>query len=187
MDKALAIAESSALGLLTLITGASPPEVIRELLLPPLDSDMAPSPTPKSDPSTTRSIPRPIRTQLSDPTLILDDYPTRPSVGPGAYDSSVIPPSHPNRTLVLCFDGTGDCFDADNSNIVQFFSMLKKDDKSQQMVYYQVRGGWIYAHVVQLFKLSVLGRHRDVHDPRDCDAILVEGAEEHRHGSRQSP
>jgi len=26
-----------------------------------------------------------------------------------------------------------------NSNIVQFFSMLKKDDKSQQVVYYQVR------------------------------------------------
>jgi uncharacterized protein (DUF2235 family) len=115
----------------------------------------------------------------------------------------VIPPSHPDlaRTLVLCFDGTGDYFDADvcvdifyprwpfhrtapfsvsqNSNIVQFFSMLKKDDKSQQMVYYQVRGGWIYVHVVRLFKLSVLGRHRDVHDPRDCDAILVERAEEH--------
>ena len=27
-----------------------------------------------------------------------------------------------------------------NSNIIQFFSMLKKDDPSQQMVYYQV--GW---------------------------------------------
>jgi predicted RNA-binding Zn-ribbon protein involved in translation (DUF1610 family) len=26
-----------------------------------------------------------------------------------------------------------------NSNIVQLFSMLKKDDKSQQVVYYQVR------------------------------------------------
>ena len=113
MDKAMTIAGSSTLGLLNLITGTSPPEAVRELLLPPLDSDMAPSPTPKSDPSTTRSIPRPIRTQLSDPTPILDDYPIRPSVGPGAYDSSVIPPSHPYRTLVLCFDGTGDYFDAD--------------------------------------------------------------------------
>ena len=28
-----------------------------------------------------------------------------------------------------------------NSNIVQLFSMLKKDDKSQQVVYYQVRKG----------------------------------------------
>ncbi|KAI9437109.1 hypothetical protein BJY52DRAFT_1130131 [Lactarius psammicola] len=41
------------------------------------------------------------------------------------------------RTLVLCFDGTGDRFDADNTNIVQFSSFLKKDDMSQQMVYYQ--------------------------------------------------
>ncbi|KAH7926859.1 hypothetical protein BV22DRAFT_1086180 [Leucogyrophana mollusca] len=52
------------------------------------------------------------------------------------YDE-IIPHEHLHRTLVLCFDGTGDQFDADNSNIVQFFSMLKKDDKSQQMVYYQ--------------------------------------------------
>jgi len=42
-----------------------------------------------------------------------------------------------SRTLVLCFDGTGDEFDADNSNVVQFFSMLKKDDPSRQMAYYQ--------------------------------------------------
>jgi hypothetical protein len=43
-----------------------------------------------------------------------------------------------------------------NSNIVQLFSMLKKDDKSQQMVYYQVRGRLIYVHVTRWFKLSVL-------------------------------
>ncbi|KAI6024558.1 hypothetical protein EDC04DRAFT_242602 [Pisolithus marmoratus] len=49
----------------------------------------------------------------------------------------VIPPTNTSRTLVLCFDGTGDQFDGDNSNIVQFFSMLKKDDSTQQMVYYQ--------------------------------------------------
>ncbi|KNZ77730.1 hypothetical protein J132_04157 [Termitomyces sp. J132] len=50
-----------------------------------------------------------------------------------------IPPTTPEkaRTLVLCFDGTGDQFDSDNSNIVQFFSMLKKDDRTKQMVYYQ--------------------------------------------------
>ncbi|KAK7464107.1 hypothetical protein VKT23_006271 [Stygiomarasmius scandens] len=42
-----------------------------------------------------------------------------------------------SRTLVLCFDGTGDQFDDDNSNVVQFFSMLKKDDWRQQLVYYQ--------------------------------------------------
>ncbi|SJK99185.1 uncharacterized protein ARMOST_02475 [Armillaria ostoyae] len=48
-----------------------------------------------------------------------------------------IPPKHESRTLVLCFDGTGDQFDADNSNIVTLCSLLKKDDRSQQMVYYQ--------------------------------------------------
>ncbi|KAI0278629.1 hypothetical protein BGY98DRAFT_916781 [Russula aff. rugulosa BPL654] len=59
------------------------------------------------------------------------------SVNSGVYDDSVIPPSHNARTVVLCFDGTGDQFDGDNSNIVQFNSMLKKDDKNQQVVYYQ--------------------------------------------------
>jgi len=49
-----------------------------------------------------------------------------------------IPPTHTNRTLVLCFDGTGDQFDNDNSNIVKFVSLLKKDDNKKQMVYYQV-------------------------------------------------
>ncbi|KAF8879252.1 hypothetical protein BD779DRAFT_1402350, partial [Infundibulicybe gibba] len=47
-------------------------------------------------------------------------------------------PSDTNfRTLVLCFDGTGDQFDADNSNIVELFTILKKDDHEKQMVYYQ--------------------------------------------------
>lgn len=41
------------------------------------------------------------------------------------------------RTLVLCFDGTADKFDGDNTNIVKLFSLLRKDDRNQQMVYYQ--------------------------------------------------
>ncbi|KAF8066494.1 hypothetical protein FPV67DRAFT_1190302 [Lyophyllum atratum] len=48
-----------------------------------------------------------------------------------------VPPEHLYRTLILCFDGTGDQFDADNSNIVELFSMLKKDDREHQMCYYQ--------------------------------------------------
>ncbi|KAG7441014.1 uncharacterized protein BT62DRAFT_956306 [Guyanagaster necrorhizus] len=52
-----------------------------------------------------------------------------------------IPSQHEFRTLVLCFDGTGDQFDADNSNIVQLCSLLKKDDRSKQMVYYQAGVG----------------------------------------------
>jgi hypothetical protein len=49
-----------------------------------------------------------------------------------------VPPKSDHRCLILCFDGTGDQFDADNSNIVQLVSALKKDDRKQQMVYYQV-------------------------------------------------
>ncbi|KAJ3746884.1 hypothetical protein EV360DRAFT_1697, partial [Lentinula raphanica] len=65
--------------------------------------------------------PRPLREHRVDSRLVL----------------STIPPEHEHRTLVLCFDGTGDQFDVDNSNIVQLCSLLKKDDLSRQMVYYQ--------------------------------------------------
>lgn len=59
------------------------------------------------------------------------------------YHGPVIPraddPAHKCRTLVLCFDGTGDAFDLDNSNVVQFFSVLTKGDRRRQLCYYQVR------------------------------------------------
>ncbi|KAF8215371.1 hypothetical protein K438DRAFT_1801131 [Mycena galopus ATCC 62051] len=48
-----------------------------------------------------------------------------------------VPPENKHRCLILCFDGTGDQFDADNSNIVQLVSAMKKDDRTKQMVYYQ--------------------------------------------------
>lgn len=60
---------------------------------------------------------------------------------PRAVVPPVLEPEHPrrSRTLVLCFDGTGDQFDADNSNVVKLVSLLKKDDTANQLVYYQVR------------------------------------------------
>ncbi|KAJ7045168.1 hypothetical protein C8F04DRAFT_1067942 [Mycena alexandri] len=79
-------------------------------------------------------------------TIAIDEYPTFPklssptSASPSGQEYGLertIPPSNDHRTLILCFDGTGDQFDDDNSNVVNFFSMLKKDDKSQQLVYYQ--------------------------------------------------
>ncbi|KAI0673865.1 hypothetical protein C8Q78DRAFT_969172 [Trametes maxima] len=63
--------------------------------------------------------------------------PLRHSSSSETGDLDVVPPYHPARTLVLCFDGTGDQFDLDNSNVVKFFSLLKKDDHNEQMVYYQ--------------------------------------------------
>lgn len=73
-------------------------------------------------------------------------------------DQTCWPPITPRRarTLVLCFDGTGDQFDDDvcilpsmafvqvitslilqNSNIVRLFQLLKKNDPTRQMCYYQ--------------------------------------------------
>jgi uncharacterized protein (DUF2235 family) len=152
----------------------------------------------QSEPSTVR-LPQRIQTQLTDPTYSLDTTKTPPSVGPGAFDPSVIPPSHKDhtRTVVLCFDGTGDQFDTDvcvpscsrclphrlsrrsqNSNIIQLFSMLKKDDKSQQVVYYQVGRCGFFVLGRRRLKRSILGWHWDVHDSRDCDAVLGRRAEE---------
>lgn len=106
MDDALAMVESSALGLLSLITGTSPPPRICEFL-PPLDIVM-PAPT-----SSGRVPPGPIQTNLKTPLSASTGKDSLPSVGPGAYDNTVIPPTHGARTLVLCFDGTGDQFDTD--------------------------------------------------------------------------
>lgn len=62
----------------------------------------------------------------------------KPAV-PVVGDSDVIPPPSENlaRTLVLCFDGTGNQFSQANSNVALLFSLLQKDDHTQQMVYYQ--------------------------------------------------
>ncbi|KAG8728112.1 hypothetical protein FRC11_011784, partial [Ceratobasidium sp. 423] len=69
----------------------------------------------------------------------------------------VIPPAHESRTLVLCFDGLGDQFDQDNSNIAQFSQLLKKDDRNKQMVYYQAGVGTSSKHLAPTgipFKLA---------------------------------
>ncbi|PFH49951.1 hypothetical protein AMATHDRAFT_146421 [Amanita thiersii Skay4041] len=54
-----------------------------------------------------------------------------------------------SRTLVLCFDGTSNQFDGDNTNVVKFFSLLKKDDFNEQLCYYQAGiGTWFNPGVV---------------------------------------
>ena len=71
---------------------------------------------------------------------------SRHSSSSSTGDADIIPPFHPARTLVLCFDGTGDQFDTDNSNVVKFFSLLKKDDRNEQMCYYQAGIGTYIGH-----------------------------------------
>lgn len=61
-----------------------------------------------------------------------------------AVEDSNAPPSA-GRTLVICLDGTGDQFDGDNSNVVNFVSCLKKDDPSQ-VTYYQTGIGTYDGH-----------------------------------------
>jgi Uncharacterized alpha/beta hydrolase domain (DUF2235) len=83
-----------------------------------------------------------LSTVFSDPTITS----TCPQQSPDNLTTdprtaTTTPPSRhtKHRTLVLCFDGTGEQFNTDNSNVVQLVSLLKKDDNSQQVVYYQVR------------------------------------------------
>ncbi|KAL0575791.1 hypothetical protein V5O48_006189, partial [Marasmius crinis-equi] len=81
------------------------------------------------------------------------------------------PDEHRHRTLVLCFDGTGDQFDDDNSNVVNLFSMLKKDDSKLQLVYYQASFLALRVHVpepepaAKFHKMldSMIGVHLDAH------------------------
>lgn len=83
---------------------------------------------------------------------------------------SVIPPEHDHRTLVLCFDGTGDQFDADNSNIVQLVSLLKKNDRNKQMVYYQVSS---HQPEYSSSHSSQPVWHRHLHLFQGCGALVV--------------
>ncbi|GJE99327.1 DUF2235 domain-containing protein [Phanerochaete sordida] len=63
-----------------------------------------------------------------------------------AVEPATVPPSMSvdslaalakRRTLVLCFDGTSNQYDGNNTNIVKFYSLLKKDSTDEQLCYYQ--------------------------------------------------
>lgn len=63
-----------------------------------------------------------------------------------------IPPEHSRRCLILAFDGTGDQFDDDNSNLVQLVAMMRKTHE-QQLVYYQTGiGTYTIPHIANPFK-----------------------------------
>ncbi|KAI6017468.1 hypothetical protein EDC04DRAFT_478802 [Pisolithus marmoratus] len=89
----------------------------------------------------------------------------------------VIPPVNTARTLVLCFDGTGDQFDGDNSNIVQFFSMLKKDDSTQQMVYYQAGIGTYTIPQIATPMYANLSKTIDMMVGKNLNAHVMSGYE----------
>ncbi|KAF8579385.1 hypothetical protein K439DRAFT_1278554, partial [Ramaria rubella] len=88
-----------------------------------------------------------------------------------------IPPEHPFRTLVLCFDGTGDQFDADNSNIVALFSLLKKDDTTKQLCYYQAGVGTYLNPQVASPLMSKVSKTMDMALASDLHAHVMDGYE----------
>ncbi|KAJ7654299.1 hypothetical protein B0H17DRAFT_386771 [Mycena rosella] len=112
------------------------------------------------------------------PTFTKCPSPTR--LGPNILDFNLektIPPSNDHRTLVLCFDGTGDQFDDENSNVINFFTMLKKDDKSQQLVYYQAGIGTYTIPEIAHPKLAKLRRMRDAMFGSHLNAHVMGGYE----------
>ncbi|CAE6480640.1 unnamed protein product [Rhizoctonia solani] len=50
-------------------------------------------------------------------------------------------PETSKRSIILCFDGTSNHFSNQNTNVVKLVELLKKDDPSKQMVYYQAGVG----------------------------------------------
>src|SRR4051812_1642133 len=66
--------------------------------------------------------------------LVDEPLPNIPSSIHAVRDSTA--PQTGGRTIVICLDGTGDQFDSDNSNVVNFVACLKKDDPNQ-LTYYQ--------------------------------------------------
>ncbi|KIK67876.1 hypothetical protein GYMLUDRAFT_155613 [Collybiopsis luxurians FD-317 M1] len=99
------------------------------------------------------------------------------SQGSTSGTPDVVPPIHPYRTLVLCFDGTGDQFDNDNSNIVQLFSTLKKGDRDQQMVYYQAGIGTYVSPQIATPGMAKVSKTVDMAIGWYLDAHVMDGYE----------
>ncbi|CAE6367659.1 unnamed protein product, partial [Rhizoctonia solani] len=56
-----------------------------------------------------------------------------------------VKPSRSKRSIILCFDGTSNKFSNQNTNVIKLVELLKKNDPSEQMVYYQAGIG-TYSH-----------------------------------------
>uniref|UniRef100_A0A0W0G4G1 T6SS Phospholipase effector Tle1-like catalytic domain-containing protein n=1 Tax=Moniliophthora roreri TaxID=221103 RepID=A0A0W0G4G1_MONRR len=110
--------------------------------------------------------------------------PEEPSVTPHKFSeylpllegSNTVPPAHYGRTLVLCFDGIENEFDQENSSIVELFTLLKKDDRKKQMVYYQAGTGARSRKVVTPFMAGV-SKTLDKAVAWNLDAHVMDGYE----------
>ncbi|KAJ6606794.1 hypothetical protein B0H10DRAFT_2195249 [Mycena sp. CBHHK59/15] len=133
---------------------------------------------------------------MSTSPSAVDDYldfpktssPTRSKIndfgGVKEFDlEKTIPPTNEHRTLVLCFDGTGAAYGSTmldtcrNSNVINFFTMLKKADESQQLVYYQAGIGTYSIPEVAHPKLAKLHRTLDAMLGSHLNAHVMGGYE----------
>ncbi|OAX37702.1 hypothetical protein K503DRAFT_857190 [Rhizopogon vinicolor AM-OR11-026] len=115
--------------------------------------------------------------ELSSP-LVINGYPGVPDIPSsptlGSQNGTIVPPPHLQSHRTPVFDGTGDQFDSNNSNVVQLFSMLVKDNPAQ-LVYYQADiGTYTIPQIAtpMMAKISktvdmMLGNHLDAH-VRNC-------------------
>ncbi|KAJ6530931.1 hypothetical protein DFH09DRAFT_1183713 [Mycena vulgaris] len=116
----------------------------------------------------------------NSPTGTLVSEPASPTSANGSSTGGlppILPPDHDFRTLVLCFDGTGDQFDTDNSNIVELFAMLKKADRTKQMVYYQAGIGTYTSPQIATPLMSKLSKSIDEAIAWNLDAHVMGGYE----------
>ncbi len=68
-----------------------------------------------------------------------------PSVSPASKEASE--DKTENRTIILCFDDTGNVYDAKGTNVVKLCSLLRKDSKNQ-LCYYQVSALFICSKIL---------------------------------------
>ncbi|KAF9525476.1 hypothetical protein CPB83DRAFT_859308 [Crepidotus variabilis] len=83
--------------------------------------------------------------------------------------------SSKSRTLVLCFDGTSNEYDADNTNVVKLFALLKKDEIDSQMCLYQPGIGTYFEPGVVSPLLLWAAKYIDIAFATFLDAHVIEG------------
>ncbi|KDR77767.1 hypothetical protein GALMADRAFT_138826 [Galerina marginata CBS 339.88] len=126
----------------------------------------------------------------SEGTSISEDVPTKSTT-----HIETIPPAFPGRarTLVLCFDGTGDQVGIDNTNVVEIKDMLVVSEE-EQLVYYQKGIGTYTPKIpgvrerVKIPGISYISQKWDQAVAWSLDARVIEAylwlVDNYRHGDK---
>jgi hypothetical protein len=76
--------------------------------------------------------------KLTSPSSAMPTGPSNSIPAPVAPLNSTSGGDRKPRTLILCFDGTANSYNASVTNVVKLYSLLSKDKVEDQMCYYQV-------------------------------------------------